>query len=73
MHKMWTVYLRLEINCMAGKAAKMEQEHVENQLEASRELLKESEAYLRQRRSFVDSILAGMKHYYLSCYVHMTS
>lgn len=67
MYKMRTEYLLLEINCMTGRAAKMEQEHVENKLEASRHLLKESEAYLRQRRSFVDSILAGMKHYYLSC------
>ena len=58
---------------MTGRAANLEQEHVENQLEASRELLKESGAYLSQRRSFVDSILAGMKHYYPSCYVHMIS
>lgn len=73
MYKMWTVYLLLEINCIAGNAAKMEQEHVENQLEASRELLKESEAYLMQRRSFVDSILTGMNHYSLSSYFHMIS
>ncbi len=51
-----------ELKCTTDRTAKVEQERVENQLEASRELLKESDAYLRLRKYLVDSIRKGKDH-----------